>query len=56
MSCKTLYTHVLNVMVCESQCGVCSCHCHTDEVEVSDDDASFDMEGCCGVVHYTHHE
>ena len=53
LSCKTLYTHVLNVMTCDSECGVCNCHCHTDEVEVSDDDASFDAEGCCGTIHYS---
>ena len=53
LSLKYLYTHVCNVMVCESECGVCSCHCHTDEIQVSDSDNSFDAEGCCGTIHYS---
>ncbi len=53
LSCKTLYTHVLNAMTCESHCGICGCHCHTDEVDVeSQDDVSVDLETCCGTVHY----
>jgi hypothetical protein len=46
LSCKTLYTHVLNAMRCESSCGWCSCNCETDEIEVGDD-AEF-RAGCCG--------
>ena len=53
LSCKTLYTHVLNAMTCESECGMCAFRCRTDEVEVSDSDTSVDMESCCGGIHYT---
>ena len=52
LSCKTLYTHVLNAMTCESECGLCTFRCHTDEVEV-DEDTNMDLETCCGTVHYT---
>ena len=52
LSCKTLYTHVLNAMTCESHCGICGCRCHTDEVDVEQDDVSVDLETCCGTLHY----
>ena len=52
LSCKTLYTHVLNAMRCESNCGWCSCNCETDAVDVDDEDVEFRAEGCCGSVEY----
>ena len=53
LSCEKLYTHVLNSMTCESQCGICGCRCHTDEIEVDEETASVDVDSCCGMIHYT---
>ena len=55
LSCKTLYTHVLNAMTCHSNCcGWCACDCETEQVAVSDDDDDIEIraEGCCGSVEY----
>jgi hypothetical protein len=50
LSCKTLYTHVLNAMTCHSNCcGWCACDCETEQVAVSDDDDDVELRvGCCG--------
>ena len=56
ISCQDFARYVFNAMDCASDCcGVCSCRCHTDEVDIPDDDSdcSIEIESCCAVAHYT---
>ena len=54
INCDGLFKYVLNAFACESECcGLMACNCHTDEIDVLNDEFSVEADTIIGHVTYT---